>query len=85
MAVRAAAAGGFNPEVFDADAAIAEFNDGTKISGWAKNLVAAAVKAGIILGQESGDFAPSACATRAEAATVLARIQAVAGGQGEVR
>jgi hypothetical protein len=84
MAVRAAAAGGFNPEVFDADAAIAEFNDGT-ISGWAKNLVAAAVKAGIILGQESGDFAPSACATRAEAATELAHIQAVAGGQGEVR
>ncbi len=85
IAVRAAAAACFNPEMLNADAAIAGFNDWTEISGWAKKHVAAAVEAGIIFGKESGDFAPSAYAIRSEAAAVLDRIQGllgVSGGRG---
>ncbi len=75
ITIRAITAAGINLEAIDANAVIARFNDGNEISVWAKTPVAAAVEAGIIYGKESGDLAPSACATRAEAMAILARMQ----------
>jgi 2',3'-cyclic-nucleotide 2'-phosphodiesterase/3'-nucleotidase/5'-nucleotidase len=75
MLIKAIEAGGFSMEVVDVDGVIAGFNDRNIISGWAKAPLAAAVEAGIIFGRESGDFAPYADATRAEAAAVLIRAQ----------
>jgi 2',3'-cyclic-nucleotide 2'-phosphodiesterase/3'-nucleotidase len=75
MTIRAIKAAGFNIEVSDVNAAIAKFNDGNEISGWAKTPMAAAVEAGIIIGKESGDFAPFDHAIRAEATAILVRTQ----------
>ena len=75
MIIKAIEAAGYTIEIADVEGAIAGFNDGNDVSGWARPSLAAAVEAGIILGRESGDFAPHAEATRAEAAAVLIRAQ----------
>ncbi|MGE5561048.1 MAG: S-layer homology domain-containing protein [Chloroflexota bacterium] len=49
------------------------FGDQSAISDWASDAVAAAVAADIIGGYPDGTFRPAATATRAEAATVLAK------------
>lgn len=49
------------------------FTDGTSISAWAKDAVAAAVGAGLFTGYQDGSFRPQAKATRAEATVLLLR------------
>ena len=49
----------------------ASFNDADDISSWAVDYVEQAHKAGLVNGNENGDFRPLANATRAEAATVF--------------
>lgn len=49
------------------------FSDAKAISAWAKDAVTTAVAAGIIGGYPDGTFRPTATATRAEAATILAK------------
>ncbi|MDI3477679.1 MAG: arabinan endo,5-alpha-L-arabinosidase [Thermoanaerobacterium sp.] len=49
------------------------FSDNNKISEWAKNAVANAVKLGIVKGYEDNTFRPKENATRAEAAAMLYR------------
>ncbi len=73
IAIRTVEVAGFTAEVSDVNAAVARFNDGEDISGWARIPVAAAVEAGIVRGRETGDFDPSEHATRAEAAAILER------------
>lgn len=75
MTIRAMQAVNIHVEVSDVNTAIAKFNDGNKISEWAKTPVAAAVEAGIITGKESGDFAPYAYVTQAESTAILLRTQ----------
>ncbi len=53
------------------------FTDASSISEWAKDDVAAAVKTGVVKGNEDGTFAPTATATRAEAATMMSRLLAL--------
>ncbi|MEQ6358483.1 S-layer homology domain-containing protein, partial [Thermoanaerobacter thermohydrosulfuricus] len=50
------------------------FSDNNNISEWAKNVVANAVKLGIVRGYEDNTFKPKDNATRAEAAAMLYRI-----------
>ncbi|SDF92956.1 beta-galactosidase [Thermoanaerobacter thermohydrosulfuricus] len=50
------------------------FSDNDKISEWARNVVANAVKLGIVRGYEDNTFKPKDNATRAEAAAMLYRI-----------
>lgn len=50
------------------------FSDMERIAPWAAESVARLVKTGVIRGQENNRFAPTATATRAEAATVLHRL-----------
>ena len=50
------------------------FSDTESIAPWAAESVARLVKTGVIRGQENNRFAPTATATRAEAATVLHRL-----------
>lgn len=50
------------------------FSDAERIAPWAAESVARLVKTGVIRGQENNRFAPTATATRAEAATVLHRL-----------
>jgi hypothetical protein len=52
---------------------LAQFTDQQKISSWATNDVALAVKAGIIKGLPGGEFAPQTNADRAQSATILKR------------
>ncbi|MDK2806115.1 MAG: hypothetical protein PWQ94_1279 [Thermoanaerobacterium sp.] len=47
------------------------FNDDKSISDWAKNVVANAVKVGIVNGEPNNLFAPKGNATRAEAAAII--------------
>ncbi|ADL68307.1 S-layer domain protein [Thermoanaerobacterium thermosaccharolyticum DSM 571] len=47
------------------------FNDDKDISDWAKNVVANAIKVGIINGEPNNLFAPKGIATRAEAAAII--------------
>ncbi|WKV08348.1 alpha amylase N-terminal ig-like domain-containing protein [Thermoanaerobacterium sp. CMT5567-10] len=47
------------------------FNDDKDISDWAKNVVANAVKVGIVNGEPNNLFAPKGNATRAEAAAII--------------
>lgn len=49
------------------------FADNADISDWAKSAVGAAVKAGIISGQQGNKFAPKSAASRAEAVTLIAK------------
>ncbi len=53
---------------------IDRFKDGKTVSGWAQSAVAAVAKEGIIKGRNTGDFAPQAKASRAEAAVMLNRL-----------
>ncbi|AEM79928.1 S8 family serine peptidase [Thermoanaerobacter wiegelii] len=50
------------------------FSDNNKISEWARNVIANAVKLGIVRGYEDNTFKPKGNATRAEAAAMLYRI-----------
>lgn len=50
------------------------FTDKDTISAWAADYVAGAAKLGIVNGMEDGSFAPKAEATRAQAATMIARL-----------
>ena len=50
------------------------FTDASRIAAWAKSGVEAAVSAGYLKGFSNGGFAPLAVATRAQTATVLARV-----------
>ncbi|WP_052410262.1 S-layer homology domain-containing protein [Paenibacillus durus] len=49
----------------------ASFTDSSRISGWAKNDVAAAVSLGLLKGKDGGRFVPKENATRAESAQAL--------------
>jgi hypothetical protein len=51
----------------------AEFADGAQIADWAQEPVAALAAAGLVEGVGGGNYAPLRTATRAEAATLLAR------------
>ncbi|GIP46817.1 hypothetical protein J53TS2_04080 [Paenibacillus sp. J53TS2] len=55
------------------------FEDRSQIGGWAEEAVATAVGSGLMKGRKAGVFAPEASSTRAEAATVLARMLRMAG------
>lgn len=50
-----------------------QFQDNPQISAWARDSVATAVDKGIIKGRSSTQFAPTATATRAEAAVMILR------------
>jgi hypothetical protein len=56
-----------------ADQLLAKFADHTSISSWAQAAVVQTAGAGIIIGMDSGIFAPSEYATRAQAAVMLKR------------
>ncbi|WP_434006915.1 S-layer homology domain-containing protein [Paenibacillus konkukensis] len=55
-------------------ASLSRFADAQSIGSWAREAVAQAVNAGIINGVTADDFAPSAEASRAEAAVMLKRM-----------
>ena len=50
------------------------FNDESRISSWAKNDVQKVRKAGIMLGDEKGNFNPKKNLTREEAAVIISRL-----------
>ena len=50
-----------------------KFKDNSKIPSWAKASVAAAVKAGIVKGDDLGNFNPNSNVTRAEMAAMVAK------------
>lgn len=58
---------------FGSQASLAKFNDGGKISSFAKSAVAACVDAGILTGVTSTKFSPQENATRAQAASMIKR------------
>jgi hypothetical protein len=53
------------------------FPDAAKISSWAKNDLASAIKAKVICGSLGGKFLPKKYTTRAEAATLIARLREI--------
>lgn len=61
------------PETAGVDV-LSAFNDGSKISSWAKNNCNAVVSLGLIKGKPGNTFAPKAVATRAEGAVILKRL-----------
>lgn len=63
-----------NPSVM-----LAGFEDRSQIGAWAEEAAAIAVESGLMKGRGNGSFAPEASSTRAEAATVLARMLRMAG------
>ncbi|MDG0814168.1 S-layer homology domain-containing protein [Cohnella rhizosphaerae] len=73
MAVMLYRALGIVTDDLDPEKLLSVFNDGAKVSGWARMQVAYAVKAGLLKGS-GGRLNPGAAATRAEAATVLLRV-----------
>ncbi|WP_217596362.1 S-layer homology domain-containing protein [Cohnella sp. GbtcB17] len=73
MAVMLYRALGIVTDDLDPEKLLSVFNDGAKVSGWARMQVAYAVKAGLLKGS-GGRLNPGATATRAEAATVLLRV-----------
>lgn len=64
----------------DADDAIESFKDADKVSTWAKEAVDAVRKWGIVYGDPDGNYNPGDKTTRAEAATMLARIHELLDG-----
>lgn len=60
-------------------AMLAGFEDRSQIGAWAEEAAAIAVESGLMKGRGNGSFAPEASSTRAEAATVLARMLRMAG------
>ncbi|ANE48908.1 hypothetical protein SY83_13080 [Paenibacillus swuensis] len=79
MVVRAMAYAGKESNLTTAEqaTALASFKDASKLT-WAKEEVAAAVKAGVVLGY-AGKVSPTANATRAEAASMLKRFLGTVG------
>ena len=65
-----------------AAAAAPVFGDSAKVSAWAQDAVAAAAESGIISGYPDNTFRPQGFATRAEAATIIAK--AIAGLQQDI-
>jgi len=64
----------------DVDAAGAlQFSDAAQVPGWAQKEVAAAVKAGLIVGKKNNRFDANGTATRAEALTLIIRLLEKAG------
>lgn len=59
------------------------FRDQAQIPDWARGLVAAAVKAGIVQGRDDGRFDPNAPVTRSEVAVMLARALKFKGTTGQ--
>lgn len=71
MLYRYAKSGGW--DVTASQSSLSGFADGSAVHDYAKDAMAWAVSAGIILGNNNGDLSPEGCATRAEAATILMR------------
>ena len=71
MLYRYAKSGGW--DVTASQSPLSGFADGNDVHDYAKDAMAWAVSAGIILGNNNGDLSPEGCATRAEAATILMR------------
>lgn len=67
-------------EMEDAEDAIEFFKDADKVSTWAKEAVDAVRKWGIVYGDPDGNYNPGDKTTRAEAATMLARIHKLLDG-----
>ena len=63
-----------SPSSGDDEAVLQEFGDAGSMSGWAKQGVVAAMKAGIIVGKSSDRLAPKDYLTRAEAAVMIQRL-----------
>ncbi|GFN23698.1 S-layer homology domain-containing protein [Thermanaeromonas sp. C210] len=61
------------------EAVLAAFTDAGRISPWARNAVALALKAGLVVGRADDAFAPQETATRAESVTMLRRFMTTAG------
>ncbi|MHB9095602.1 MAG: S-layer homology domain-containing protein, partial [Eubacteriales bacterium] len=57
---------------------LAQFKDGSKIDSWARAVVAAAAKNGIIKGNTNGAFTPAGNSTRAESAVMIKNMLAKA-------
>ena len=53
---------------------LAKFADGKEVPDWAGGEIAPAIEAGLIKGNDTGELAPDAFSTRAEAAVVLKRL-----------
>ncbi len=71
MLYRYAKSGGW--DVTASQSPLSGFADGNDVHDYAKDAMAWAVSAGIILGNNNGDLSPEGNATRAEAATILMR------------
>jgi hypothetical protein len=64
---------GVNLEQYYSESTLEKFSDNNIISRFAKREAAICANIGIIVGNESGAFAPKDNATRAEAATMIVR------------
>ncbi|MEK0316995.1 S-layer homology domain-containing protein [Cohnella sp. 56] len=53
---------------------VSSFTDGASAGGWAKDAIAAAVKAGLVTGREGGRLLPKANVSRAEVAALIQRL-----------
>lgn len=73
MMARALKAAGKTVAADRVEGLLKAFSDRARISGWAREGVAAAADAGIVKGRGGGAFAPADDATRAEAAAMLKR------------
>ncbi|WP_046228507.1 S-layer homology domain-containing protein [Paenibacillus dauci] len=58
----------------DSEQTLGAFSDKEQVSDWARDTLATGVKENILVGRPSGKIAPADNATRAEAATVIARL-----------
>ncbi|MCR4419621.1 MAG: S-layer homology domain-containing protein [Clostridia bacterium] len=65
--------------VVGADATLARFTDASRVSSWAEEAVAAVASQGIMVGRESGRFAPQDTINRAEAMVILKRVKELLG------
>ncbi|MEK8132213.1 S-layer homology domain-containing protein [Paenibacillus filicis] len=74
MIVRALTFTGYTADPQAGRAALSGFADGTAVSGYAGDAVAAALHAGIIVGVTDTELAPQNQASRAEAAVMLERV-----------
>lgn len=66
--------GAYNSKDFEIKENAMKFKDSNKISKWAQEAVEKVSDAGIMVGDDKGDFNPKANLTRQEAAVILARI-----------
>lgn len=58
----------------DVNSILASFEDNTSISDWAKESAAIVADAGIIVGNNNGEFTPEGNATRGETASIIRRL-----------